>query len=136
VESLAFGILSNCLSLRLGPGGGGGRAWLQFAGPVVDPGAQFGCLRGTDRHVGVGEAVDGGEHVREDLAIEPSVVFCGPLEQAVAAVTLGEVVDVGEVSGFGAAEQGQGLAGGQVARAERGTKLRTIYLLGGGAVAA
>jgi hypothetical protein len=41
-----FRILSNCLSLRLGPVGGVGTAWLQFGGPVVDPGAQCGCLPG------------------------------------------------------------------------------------------
>jgi hypothetical protein len=52
----------------------------------------------------VGEPVNGGEHVDEDPPVEAGVVLGGPFEQLVAAITLREVVDVGEVPALCASE--------------------------------
>jgi hypothetical protein len=52
----------------------------------------------ADWQVGVGEPVDGGEHVGEDVRVEAEVVLSGPPEKAVPAVAVGEGVDVGEIS--------------------------------------
>jgi hypothetical protein len=68
--------------------------------------ARLACLPGADGKVGVGEAVDGGEHGGEDVQVEARVVVGGPLEQAVVALALSQGVHVGEVSGLGGRRPG------------------------------
>jgi hypothetical protein len=98
----------------------------EFGGPVPEIGAQFRGALGWHWQVLVAEPLDAGEHVGEDLVVESWVVVGGPVEELVAAESVGEIVDVGEVPGFGAAEQGQGLAGGEIAQAQGGSQVGGI----------
>ena len=98
----------------------------EFGGPVPEIGAQFRGAPGLHWQVLVAEPLDAGEHVGDDLVVESWVVVGGPVEELVAAESVGEIVDVGEVPGFGAAEQGQSLAGGEIAQAQGGSQVGGI----------
>lgn len=99
-----FGILSGRVLMWLALPGWGIRDCCELGSPVVHVGANDGCSPRVGGEVVVGEPVNGGEHVDEDLPVEAGVVLGGPFEQPVAAITLGEVVDVGEIPALPASE--------------------------------
>jgi hypothetical protein len=53
----------------------------------VEVGTQFRCFSWVDRQIVIGETINGGKHFSEDIAIKAAIIFGGPLNQLLAAIS-------------------------------------------------